>query len=369
MPGSPLSINLQGQDSTNFPTIGEVLRFDKKVDSLIAKDAKIEVLSSGFAWGEGPVWVQDGGFLLFLRCSSQPSSKVDRRRWGGSLSRALRIHGPRNLQSWAGSNGLAIDDEGRLISCEHGDRRISIMVFGEGKRTLVDNYQGKRFNSPERPRYRSHGTHLLHGSHHTGFESRKTDPTREIDFAGVYLLDRSGDVSLITDELRFPNGVELSHDERTLYVAQSDPDNPIVMAYPLDNNGKAGQKEPCSSMQTLTAISVREIRTASKIDQQGNLWVTGNGGVMIVDPKGKLIGHLSTGERTANCAWGDDGSTLLHNRRHVSLPYQDKGYRPGVLNETIGSTHCSLAKSIPVSSVFWTRLVLPAKVHLCSCSG
>tara|TARA_B100001057_G_scaffold476888_1_gene545462 strand:+ start:6435 stop:7247 length:813 start_codon:yes stop_codon:yes gene_type:complete len=207
-----------------------------------------------------------------------------------------------------GSNGLAIDDEGRLISCEHGDRRLSTMVFGEGKRTLVDNYQGKRFNSPNDIAIGRTGR-IYFTDPTYGLPNRETDPTREIDFAGVYLLDRAGNVSLITDELRFPNGVELSHDERTLYVAQSDPDNPIVMAYPLDNNGEAGK-----GTLFFDAKPHRHLGEGNpdglKIDQQGNLWVTGNGGVMIIDPRGKLIGHLSTGERTANCAWGDNGSTL-----------------------------------------------------------
>ena len=303
-----LSIKLQGQDSTNFPTIGEVLRFDRKVDSLITKDAKIEVLASGFAWGEGPVWVKDGGFLLF--------SDVHRNqivKWTEGVGAEVYLepsgytgHGTYSLG--LGSNGLAIDDEGRLISCEHGDRRLSTMVFGEGKRTLVDNYQGKRFNSPNDIAIGRTGR-IYFTDPTYGLPNRETDPTREIDFAGVYLLDRAGNVSLITDELRFPNGVELSHDERTLYVAQSDPDNPIVMAYPLDNNGEAGKETLFFDAKPHRHLGEGN-PDGLKIDQQGNLWVTGNGGVMIIDPRGKLIGHLSTGERTANCAWGDNGSTL-----------------------------------------------------------
>lgn len=302
------TITLKGQDSTNFPSIGEVLRFDKKMDAVIDKDAKIEVLSSGFAWGEGPVWVKEGGFLLF--------SDVHRNqvvKWTEGIGAEIFLEpsgftGVGNYSLGLGSNGLAIDDQGRLISCEHGDRRLSAMVFGEGKRTLVDNYQGKRFNSPNDVAIGRTGR-IYFTDPPYGLPKREEDPTREIDFAGVYLLDRSGKVSLLTKELRLPNGVDLSYDERTLYVAQSDPANPIVMAYPLDDNGIAGK-----GRLFFDAKPHRNLGEGNpdglKVDQKGNLWVTGNGGVMVVDPKGKLIGHISTGERTANCAWGDDGSTL-----------------------------------------------------------
>ncbi len=297
------------QDSTNFPSLGEVLRFDAKMDALIAKDARIEVLSSGFAWGEGPVWVKDGNVLLF---SDVHRNQVIKWTEGKGAEVFIEPSGYTGVGAYSlglGSNGLAIDELGRLVSCEHGDRRLSVMAWGEGKRTLVDNYQGKRFNSPNDLAIGRTGR-IYFTDPTYGLPKRESDPTREIDFAGVYLLNRDGQVSLITDELRFPNGVELSHDERTLYVAQSDPENPIVMAYPLDGDGKIAGKGKlffdAKPHRNLGAGNPDGLKT----DTQGNLWVTGMGGVMVVSPKGKLIGHIATGERTANCAWGNDGSTL-----------------------------------------------------------
>jgi len=304
-----LFITIHGQDSTNFPHIGEVIRFDPSMDQLVDPDAEIEVLSSGFAWGEGPVWVEDGDFLLF---SDVHRNQVIKWTEGIGAEVFLEPSGFTGIGHYSlglGSNGLAIDDEGRLVSCEHGDRRISVMKFGEGKRTLIDNYQGKRFNSPNDLAIARTGR-IYFTDPTYGLPQRETDPTREIDFAGVYLLDRSGNVTLISKELRFPNGVELSYDERTLYVAQSDPDRPIVMAYPLDADGKAAGK----GMLFFDAKPHRHLGEGNpdglKVDQQGNLWVTGNGGVMVINPMGDLIGHIQTGEKTANCAWGDDGSTL-----------------------------------------------------------
>lgn len=298
-----------GQDTQNFPAIGEVLRFDEKMDALIDPSARIEVLSSGFAWGEGPVWIKEGNYLLF---SDVHRNQVIKWTEGVGAEVFLEPSGFTGVGDYSlglGSNGLAIDDRGRLVSCEHGDRRLSVMVFGEGKRTLVDNFKGKRFNSPNDLVIARTGR-IYFTDPTYGLPQREDDPTREIDFAGVYMLDHDGEVSLITKKLRFPNGVELSHDERTLYVAQSDADRPIVMAYSLNGDGTSAGKgklffdaKPHSHLGNGNPDGL-------KVDQSGNLWVTGMGGVMVVDPNGKMIGHLSTGERTANCAWGDDGSTL-----------------------------------------------------------
>lgn len=299
---------LQAQDSTNFPTIGEVLRFDPALDEVIDKDAQIEVLSSGFAWGEGPVWNKEGGYLLF---SDVHRNRVIKWTEGVGAEVFLEPSGFSGIGSYSlglGSNGLAIDSQGRLLSCEHGDRRVSIMVFNEGKRTLVDNYQGKRFNSPNDLTLSKSGN-LYFTDPTYGLPQREEDPTRELDFAGVYFLNTQGELSLVTDKLRFPNGVALSPDDKTLYVAQSDPEYPIVVAFPLRPDGSAGEGRVLFNAKPHTNLGEGN-PDGLKTDQSGNLWVTGMGGVMVISPKGKMIGHIATGEKTANCAWGNDGSVL-----------------------------------------------------------
>ena len=136
------------QATTNFPVIGTIHRYDPQLDELIPKDAKIEVLSSRFKWAEGPVWVKDGGFLLF---SDVIANQVMKWKEGEGVSVYLRPSGYTGRYPYSkepGSNGLTLDSKGRLCSCEHGDRRVSVLTEGGGKRTLVDNYQGKRLNSP-----------------------------------------------------------------------------------------------------------------------------------------------------------------------------------------------------------------------------
>ena len=304
----PLAI--LGQDSVNFPTIGEVLRLDKEIDQVIDKDAKIEVLSSGFTWSEGPAWVNEDGYLIF---SDVWENRVIKWQEGVGAEVFLEPSGYTGIGHYSrglGSNGLAMDNLGRLISCDQGDRRLSVMKFGQGKRTIADNYQGKRFNSPNDVTVAITGR-IYFTDPPYGLPQHQDDTTREIDFCGVYYLDRSGEVLLITDELPFPNGIDLSHDERTLFVAQSDSDNPIVMAYDLNDDGTAKSSK---GKLHFDASPYRKYGPGNpdgiKTDQSGNLWITGMGGVMVVNPDGKLIGHVITGEQTSNCAWGDSGSTL-----------------------------------------------------------
>ena len=135
-----------------------------------------------------------------------------------------------------GSNGLAVDSQGRITFCEHGDRRVSRLEIGGGKRTLVDNYQGKRLNSPNDLIYHSNGD-LYFFDPPYGLPKRFDDPLRELDFCGVYRLKPDGKLTLLTKELSAPNGVAFSPDEKTLYVANSDPDKAIWMAYDVLADG------------------------------------------------------------------------------------------------------------------------------------
>ncbi|MEO0531961.1 MAG: SMP-30/gluconolactonase/LRE family protein, partial [Planctomycetota bacterium] len=137
------------QDTTTFPTTGKVVRHDAALDALLAEDAKIEVLAGGFQWSEGPVWVpRDGGFLLF---SDIPNNRVMKWVEGEGVSVFLEPAGYTGASAYGkerGSNGLGLDPRGNLTLCEHGDRRVARLDWDGGKQTIVDNYDGKRFNSP-----------------------------------------------------------------------------------------------------------------------------------------------------------------------------------------------------------------------------
>src|SRR5436190_1054183 len=180
------------------PSMGRILRESTALDALISASAIIEVLASGMAWAEGPVWVRDGGYLLFCDI---PRNSVMKWSENDGLSVFLKPSGYTGLGDYSkepGSNGLTLDSQGRLVSCEHGDRRVSVMTKGGGKRTLVDNYQGKRLNSPNDLVFKSNGD--LYFTDPPYGLPKQDDPSRELDFCGVYRLTKNSAVTLLTKE-------------------------------------------------------------------------------------------------------------------------------------------------------------------------
>ena len=291
-------------------SIGEILREDPRIDKLIPSEAKIEVLAKGFTWTEGPVWMpdDDGGHLLF---SDIPRNSVFRWKEGDGISLYLKPSGYTGHVYYGlepGSNGLIRDPEGRLVSCEHGDRRVSVLTKDGGKRTLADNYMGKRLNSPNDGCYKSNGD-LYFTDPPYGLPNRENDPRRELDVFGVYRLEKSGVLTLLTKEMTRPNGIAFSHDEQTLYVAQSDPEAAIWKAFPVRDDGTLGKSRVLYDA-TEHVGKLPGLPDGLKVDKEGILFATGPGGVWIFTPEGDVLGRISTGERTANCGWGGDGSTL-----------------------------------------------------------
>ncbi|HEV8147257.1 MAG TPA: SMP-30/gluconolactonase/LRE family protein [Bryobacteraceae bacterium] len=289
------------------PTFGRIIREAPQLDTLISASATIEVLASGMSWSEGPVWVRDGGYLLF--CDIPRNSVM---KWSESdgLSLFLKPSGYTGLGDYSkepGSNGLTLDSQGRLVSCEHGDRRVSVMTKGGGKRTLVDNYQGKRLNSPNDLVFKSNGD--LYFTDPPYGLPKQDDPSRELDFCGVYRLAKNGAVTLLTKEMSRPNGLAFSPDEKTLYVANSDPERAVWMAFPVNADGTLGTGKVFADA-TAMVKDHPGLPDGMKVDRAGNLFATGPGGVHIFAPDGKRLGRIETGQRTSNCAWGNDGSTL-----------------------------------------------------------
>jgi len=297
------------QDTGVLPTMGRIIREDPAIDRLIPADAKIEVLGSGITWAEGPVWIKDGGYLLF---SDIPRNQVMKWKDGEGLSVYLKPSGYTGLGQYSaepGSNGLLVDSEGRLVSCEHGDRRISRLEHNGGKRTLVDNYMGKRLNSPNDGVFKSNGD-LYFTDPAYGLPDRFEDKSREMDFCGVFRWSKQdGRVTLLTKEMTRPNGIAFSPDEKTLYVSQSDEQRAIWMAFPVKEDGTLGPGRVFANV-TDYINRMPGLPDGMKIDRNGNLFATGPGGIYIFTPAGKRLGRIDTGQRTANLNWGNDGSTL-----------------------------------------------------------
>jgi len=296
-------------DTSRYPAMGGVSRLHPELDRLIPTRASIEVVAAGFEWTEGPVWVREGEYLLF---SDIPRNAVMQWKEGWGTSVYLQPSGFTGVGDYGkepGSNGLTLDAEGQLVSCEHGDRRMSVLTRGGGKRTLADNYQGKRLNSPNDCCIKSNGD-LYFTDPPYGLPGNFEDARRELDFCGVYRVRPGGEAELLTAELSRPNGLAFSPDEKTLYVSNSDPERAVWMAYPVRDDGSLGQGEVFYD----ATESVGEgpgLPDGLKLDEAGNLFATGPGGVYVLDAGARLLGRIEPGEACANVAWGGNGSVLF----------------------------------------------------------
>jgi gluconolactonase len=324
--GANMSSQGTGQSTgpqSGMQTKGRIVREDPRLDALIAPDAQIEVIGQGFEWCEGPIWIKKEGHLLF---SDIPRNSIMKWKAGEGVTLFMKPAGFTGTVDYGrepGSNGLTLDSEGRLTLCEHGDRRVARLYGDGGKRTLADNYQGKRLNSPNDLVFKSNGD-LYFTDPPYGLPKQADDPRRELDFCGVYRVKPDGAITLLNREMTRPNGLAFSPDEKTLYVAQSDPEKAIWMSYPVQGDGTLGTGRIFKDVTELVKQKLPGLPDGMKVDQHGNLFATGPGGVHVMAPDGTLLGRIDTGERTSNCAWGDDGSTLYMTADHFLVRIKTK---------------------------------------------
>ena len=291
----------------DYPSMGSIERLDPRLDAILAKDARIEKLAEGFDWSEGPIWIRDGHYLLF---SDVPQNVVY--SWSEAKPATVFMKnsgytGSKPRGGEPGSNGLTTDAQGRLVLCEHGDRRISRLELNGKKTTLAQYYRFYRFNSPNDLVYHSSGD-LYFTDPPYGLVDRKADS--ELPYCGVYRLKPNGTVTLLTQDLPFPNGIAFSPDEKTLYVAVSDPDKPIIVAFDVNKKGELENQRTFFDASAMLKKGLKGLPDGLKVDRKGNLFATAPGGVLILAPDGTHLGTIATGEATANCNWGNDGSVL-----------------------------------------------------------
>lgn len=293
-----------GQAATQ---VGNIERVDARLDKLVPKDAKLEKLGDGYSWTEGPVWNRKEKYLLF---SDIPANAIVKWQAGVGMKEFLKPSGYTGSAPFTGrepgTNGLIYDKAGLLVSCEHGDRRIARLEKDGKKTTLADRYDGKRFNSPNDLAFKSNGD-LYFTDPAYGLPKTFDDPQRELPFCGVYRLSKDGKVTLLTKDLKAPNGVAFSPDEKRLYVTDSA--QLIWMVYDVKADGTLGEGRLFFDAKPWTKTR-KGAPDGLKVDKQGNIFSSGPGGIYIFAPDGTHLGTIETGVPTANCAWGDDGSTL-----------------------------------------------------------
>jgi len=295
----------RGQDA---PTLGTIERLDPAFDRLIPPGARVERVAEGFDWSEGTVWDQGAGRLLFSDVPENVVFQWTKDKGASVLLKPSGYTGDRARGGEPGSNGLTFDAEGRLVLCQHGDRRIARLEPDGTFKTLADRFEGKRLNSPNDGVFKSNGDYYFTDPPY-GLLGEMRDQGKELDFNGVYRLKPDGTLTLLTRDLTFPNGLAFSPDEKTLYVAVSDPSHAVWMSYPVLEDGTLGPGRVFADV-TSHVPGKKGLPDGMKVDAAGNVFATGPGGVLVFAPDGKHLGTLATGEACGNCAWGEDGSVL-----------------------------------------------------------
>jgi gluconolactonase len=296
----------------------EVERKDVALDAILPADAKLEKLAEGFAFTEGPVWVPDGeGFLLF---SDPNNNTIYRLTPEDDVSVYLTKSGYTGADigefRQPGSNGLALDGQGRLTICQHGNRRV-VRIEKNGLTTvLADRFDGKRLNSPNDLVYRRDGA-LFFTDPPFGLPKFVEDARREQAHFGVYSV-KDGVVRLVSKDFTGPNGLAFSPDEKFLYVGNWDDHRKVVLRYPVNADATLGLGEPFADM---TAAPGEDATDGIKVDERGHVYVSGPGGLWVFNSAGKHLGTLRGPEHPHNLAWGDA------DRRTLYLTAQTGVYR------------------------------------------
>ena len=295
--------------SDSHASVGRIVRLDPRLDRLVPSGAAVEKVAGGFTWVEGPAWDRSRGSLLF---SDIPRNSVFEWREGIGARLAINPSGYTGAAPFAGrepgSNGLAFDPEGRLVLCEHGDRRISRLEADGRKTTLADRYDGKRLNSPNDLVFKSNGD-LYFTDPPFGLPKAFDDAQKELGWSGVYRLARDGRLTLLTRDLRAPNGIAFDPSEKTLYVSNAERSRAVWMAYDVRGDGTLANGRMFFDA-TVWLKTKKGAPDGMKVDREGHLFAAGPGGVHVFAPDGTHLGSIELDAPVSNVGWGNDGSVL-----------------------------------------------------------
>jgi gluconolactonase len=285
-----------------------IQRLDPALDKLLPKDAKVEKLGGNLLFTEGPVWDRRAGYLLF---SDVPGNAIMKWTTDGKVSvfRKDIFTGYYPAGFPIGPNGTTIDPQGRLVFCEHGNRRISRLEKNGSLTVLADRYEGKRLNSPNDIVSTKSGDIYFTDPPYGLFSSNPPDPEKdhkqELDFAGIFRI-RAGKLEVMV-KIQNPNGLAFTPDGKKIYLSQGSD----WVIYDVKPDGTFG------SGRVFYQQKEKGGPDGFKVDKAGNVWSSsGPKGISIISPQGKLLGVIAFPEEPANCAFGDaDGKSLYVTAR------------------------------------------------------
>jgi gluconolactonase len=288
----------------NLQTVApRIERLDRRLAELLPTDARVERIVHGFSWLEGPLWLDSKQILLF---SDIPGNVI--RSWSAQAGTHVFLEksGYTGETPFAGrepgSNGLALDRDGRLLIAEHGNRRITRLKADGSRTVLVDDYRGKRLNSPNDLTVAADGS-IYFTDPPFGLPDTFDDPGKELSFSGVFRRSPEGELTLLTDEVRAPNGIAFSPDGRTLYVSNAEHSNPVWYAFHVNADGTLGERRIFQDA-TRFVTQYQGVPDGMKVDAGGNVFGSGPGGVYIFAPDGTHLGTIVIGGATSNVAFG-----------------------------------------------------------------
>lgn len=310
----PLMVSAQHKKAVakTYPFVGEIQRLDPALDKIIRLGAKPEIIAEGMDWAEGPLWIEKQKMLIF---SDVPQNTIY--KWTEAKGKEVYLT-PSGYTDTArrggetGSNGLTLDNKGRLILTQCGNRQIARMNAALDKPAvkfipLANVYKGKKFNSPNDVVCNSKGE-IFFTDPPYGLEKYMSDPKKELPYQGVFKIKTNGEVVLLTDTIARPNGIVLLPGEKTILIANSDGAKPNWYAYDLD-----GDKLVNPRIYATAKGSDKKLKGSPdgmKVDSKGNLFASAPGGIWVFDASAKLVGKISVPEAASNCALSGDEKTL-----------------------------------------------------------
>lgn len=292
-------------------SIGSIEFISDELSGIIKKDAKVEIVADGFQFTEGPFWFEKQKMLLFSDIPANAIYKWTEAKGAEVYVKPSGYTDSTKRGAFLGSNGLYLSNDGKLLLCQHGDRRIAMMnaPINSPKpsfATVAGEYNGMRLNSPN-DLFLTKSGDLYFTDPSYGFEKGSTDPKKEIPFQGVYKVDKAGKVTLLLDSLQQPNGIGIMPDGKTLLVSNSGTKK-MWYAYEITSNGSLTNARVFYDASNETAPGGCD---GFKIDKSGHVFAAGPGGIWIFTKEGKVIGKIKVNGVTAtNCAFSPDGKTI-----------------------------------------------------------
>lgn len=291
----------------------EIEYYDERGRLMVPQGTTIEKLADGFSWVEGPAWNSKEKFLLF---SDIPNNVILKWKEGEEVSVFLKNSGLDQGKPFSGkepgSNGLFFTKNGELLICEHGNRQVTKLEKNGTKTIIADRYQGRRLNSPNDVIESPNGTVLFTDPPY-GLRDAFDDVQKELPFQGVYLWSE-GNLKLLTDAVKAPNGLGISPDGTTLYISNSDPDFPVWYAFDFDGVSAKNLRVFASAASWMK--DRKGLPDGFAIHQNGYLFAAGPGGLYVIAPDGTIVAFLDFGHPVSNCTWGDDNTVLYVTGEH-----------------------------------------------------